>query len=85
MKKKIKVISDGQLLFGEIEVLNISNNKAYVMWRVFDSKRRLIASFTNDYFFDEKEFTEDDIFELVKNQMLKYRVGRKKIFSSVEF
>lgn len=85
MKKEIKVFSDTQPMFGEIEILNATEIKAYVAWRIFDEENNLIASLTNNYFLGDKPFTTGEIFELVKNQILKYRMGRKKIFTSVEF
>jgi hypothetical protein len=86
MKKQIQAISnDKKPLVGYIEVLNKTSESAYVVWRIFDMEQRMVASFTNNYFFEGKKYSDEAIFERVKDQILKYRVGRDKIFCSIEF
>jgi hypothetical protein len=86
MKKKIKVVSDtNEVLFGEIKIEHIINNNAYVIWNIVNQENQHIAGLANNYFLGDKELTIDEIFELVKSQILKYRVGRKKIFTAIEY
>jgi hypothetical protein len=85
MIKKIIAVAAGEYLSGEIEILNETDRKVYVVWRVYDQKNKIIASLTNNYFLGDNRETHQEIFELVRKQMEKYRVRRKKLFTTIEF
>lgn len=85
MIKKIIAVAAGEFLSGEIEILNETDRKVYVVWRVYDQKNKIIASLTNNYFLGDNRETHQEIFEIVRKQMEKYRVRRKKLFTTIEF
>ncbi len=85
MQKQIRVVCDDQILFGVIDILNKDGKNIYAVWRLFDQEKRLLASLTNNYFLSDKNASDDEIFHMIKRQILNYRVGRRKKFTSAEF
>jgi hypothetical protein len=85
MKRNIKAVSESKLLFGTIEVLNQKKENVYAKWILYDSDKNLIASFTNNYFIGNSPLNNDQVFELIKNKILQYRIGRNRIFQEIEF
>lgn len=87
VKKKFTAIFDDSICFGVIEIIKTDkiHKTAYVGWSISNSEEKPIAGFINDYFLGKDDFTNEEVFNLVKNQIHKYRIGRKKVFSNVEF
>jgi len=86
MKRKISVISSEKDNWkGEIEILTRNDKVAYVKWVVYNQNNELVASFTNNYFIGDREYGDNEIFSLVKDCILNYRLKRKKIFENVIF
>ncbi len=85
MKRNIVVNADTNLCKGEIEILNKSDKNAYVQWKIFDHENKLVASLTNNYYIGNQVVDDNEIFCIVKDAILKYRIGRKKLFNYVEF
>lgn len=84
MKRKILVTSyENNNWKGEIEILNMERETVYVKWFIEDENNRLVASFTNNYFIGGQEYTNEQIFYLVIDRILKYRIKRRKIFKDV--
>ena len=85
MKKNITANTKTNICKGEIEILNKDEKTAFVKWVIYDQDNKLVASLTNSYFLGNQLLDDSAIFSLVKEAILKYRIGREKIFSSVEF
>jgi hypothetical protein len=84
MKKKISVVSSNQNTWeGEIEILSKNDKTVYVKWVVYNNKDKLVASFTNNYYIGDSQYSVDEIFSIVKDRIICYRIGRKKIFEKV--
>ena len=87
MKKKFTALFNNSICFGLIEILNINrvHKTAYVSWQISNGENNPIAGLINNYFLGKDNFTNDEIYNLVKDQIPKYRIGREKVFSNVEF
>lgn len=85
MKRNIIANTKASVCNGEIEILNKDERTAYVKWVIYDQDNKLVASLTNSYFLRNGLLNDSEIFSLVKKAILKYRIGRETIFSSVEF
>ena len=87
MKKKIRALFDGSTCFGIIEIINTNrpNKTAYVSWSIFKAEGKPIGGLINNYFLGNEDFSDEEVFDLVKDQIQKYRIGRKRVFSNVEF
>jgi hypothetical protein len=85
MKRKILVDQHGKICNGEIEILKKKDRKAYVKWIIHDQENNLVASLTRSYFLGADNKSDDEIFQIVQNAILNYRIGRKTIFSKIDF
>jgi hypothetical protein len=88
--KNVKKISgvyflkDEKLCSGEIRILSKSDRTTYVSWEIHDEEKNNIASVAKNYFIGDMEYSNDDIFQMVVKDILKYRIGRKKVFKEIK-
>ena len=85
MKKNLTAICDDLGRFGSMEILSRSGRSVYVIWTFWDKENKLIASLRHNYFLESENVDDLAILDLVKNQISKYRIGRRRLFSNVEF
>ena len=68
---------------GEIEIINKLDKTAYARWILYDTAGNLIATLIRNYYIgDIIKVTDQDIIKLVIENILKYRIGRKKNYST---
>lgn len=71
---------------GEIEIIKTGFVKvylAYVSWRIFNKTGQNIASVSKNYAFGDKQLSNYEVFEVVLEDIKKYRIGRNSVFSSI--
>jgi hypothetical protein len=70
--------------YGEIEIHSVNEKQAYVTWRI-STQKSLLAAVTSDYYIENDKISIDEILKRVIDSILKYRIGRKRIFSEISF
>jgi hypothetical protein len=85
MKLKAKVNIDNQELdcTGSIEIHWIKEPQAYITWQFFYGDK-LIASKSDNFFFQENKDNMDELIKRVLKKIEGYKIGRKKIFEEIE-
>jgi hypothetical protein len=68
---------------GSITIHFTKGQVVYATWCIFDSQDRMLAAKSRSYFFDSDNITEDAIIDKVFKDILKYRIGRKKVFFDI--
>jgi hypothetical protein len=69
---------------GEVEILSISPSQAYISWSIYnilDNSR--IAGVSKNYLIESDYKSKEEIIGIVLKDILKYRIGRKKVFSDI--
>jgi hypothetical protein len=69
---------------GEIEIVNRTDKTVYASWKVYDEVGNFIAAVSRNYFMGEGNLTNYDLAKLVIDNILKYRMSRRKIFLEME-
>ena len=85
MKLKAKAEIDNKIIdcVGNLKIDVISNQQAYVTWQFF-SGEKIIASKSENLFYNKEIDSEDDIIKKVLKRIEGYRIGRNKIFTDVK-
>jgi hypothetical protein len=86
MKIKGKAWLDGETIdcFGEIKILSIEGKMAYASWHIWDNRNIPIASLSRQYYTGDINYSKDYIIKMVLDNILKYKPGRRKIFTNIE-
>jgi hypothetical protein len=91
MAKQIKLIGilsidgDSKECQGNIEIIKRDDKVVYAIWRFLSQNEELIAAKGNNYFIGnkKKDISDLEIANLIIESILKYRIGRERIFSNV--
>jgi hypothetical protein len=82
----VRTTIDGQTQAckGRIDIEDIKEPQFYVSWLVFGTEG-LIASKSENYFYKDTPNSYAELLERIKSKIESYKIGRKKLFESVEF
>jgi hypothetical protein len=70
--------------FGKIEILNRTEKNVYASWEMRAENGSTLAGVSRNYFVGKQNVSENDLLPIIINNVINYRIGRKKIFTRVE-
>jgi hypothetical protein len=82
----VKATIDGQVQIckGRIDIHAIKEPQAQISWQVF-GPHGVIVSKSENFFYKNTPNSYEELLARIKQKIGEYRIGRKKIFESIEF